>query len=58
MANIIELPILHPGGLKSTEEMANLCNINEDTKVLDIVCAKGTNDYYLTKRFKCSIVGN
>jgi ubiquinone/menaquinone biosynthesis C-methylase UbiE len=57
MANIIGLPILHPGGLKSTEEMANLCNINENTKVLDIACGKGTNDYYLTKRFKCSVVG-
>ncbi len=57
MANVIGLPVLHPGGLKSTEKMANLCNIEENTKVLNIDCARGTNDYYLAKRFGCSVVG-
>ncbi|MFH1824240.1 MAG: class I SAM-dependent methyltransferase [Candidatus Firestonebacteria bacterium] len=57
MANVMELPVLHPGGFKATNEMANLCDINKDTKVLDIACAKGTNDCYLVEKFGCSVVG-
>jgi len=57
MANVIGLPVLHPGGFKATDEMANLCNINKDTKVLDIACGKGTNDCYLVERFGCSVTG-
>jgi ubiquinone/menaquinone biosynthesis C-methylase UbiE len=57
MANVIGLPNLHPGGLKATGEMANLCNINKETRVLDIACARGTNDVYLAERFGCSVTG-
>ncbi|MCS4540750.1 MAG: class I SAM-dependent methyltransferase [Euryarchaeota archaeon] len=57
MANVIGLPVLHPGGFKATEKMANLCNINKDTRVLDIACGKGTNNCYLTEKFGCSITG-
>lgn len=51
------MPVLHPGGVRATEKMANLCNINKDTKVLDIACARGANDCYLTERFGCSVTG-
>ena len=57
MANVIGLPVLHPGGLKATDEMAKLCNINKDTRVLDIACARGANDVYLAERFGCSVTG-
>ena len=30
------LEILHPGGIKKTDEMVRMCKISKDKKVLDI----------------------
>lgn len=57
MANIIGLPILHPGGLRATEEMIKLCKITEKTKILDVACGRGTNSCYISEKYGSKIIG-
>lgn len=40
---------IHPGGLKATQELAESCFINKDSKLLDLACGKGTSSIYLAK---------
>jgi ubiquinone/menaquinone biosynthesis C-methylase UbiE len=57
MANVVGLTVLHPGGFKGTNELADLCKIGKDTQVLDIACGKGTSACYLSKKFGCRVTG-
>lgn len=45
----------------SAEEITNLlseyCNINKNTKVLDLACGKGAVSIKVAKRFKCQVLG-
>ena len=47
----------HPGGLKATEELAELCHINEDKLVLVVGCGVGVTPCYLAKRHGCKAFG-
>jgi len=51
------IEILHPGGLEKTLEMAVDCNINKDSKVLDIGSGKGVTAIYLNQKYGCEVVG-
>lgn len=51
------LEILHPGGIKKTDEMARRCGIGEDKKVLDIGVGKGVTPCYLAEKYGCNVVG-
>ena len=62
LENLIEsedvgLEILHPGGLEITRELAQLCHIGKDTKVLDVASGTGESAFYLVQNFGCSIIG-
>jgi ubiquinone/menaquinone biosynthesis C-methylase UbiE len=57
MAKVIGLPILHPGGLKATKTMIDLCKINGNSKVLDVACGKGTNACYIAEKYGCAVIG-
>ncbi len=57
MANFVGITVLHPGSLKATDELAKMCCINRNIKVLDIACGKGTSSYYFAKNFGCEVVG-
>ncbi|MFH1562740.1 MAG: class I SAM-dependent methyltransferase [Nitrospirota bacterium] len=57
MANVVGLTVLHPGGFKATDELAELCKISKDTHILDIACGKGTSAYYFAKKFGCQVTG-
>ena len=57
MAQHVGLSVLHPGGFEATSELANRCGFNEDQKIIDIACGKGTTSIYLAKRFGCKVIG-
>jgi ubiquinone/menaquinone biosynthesis C-methylase UbiE len=57
MAHVVGLGILHPGGFKTTDKLAELCEITQGSRVLDIGCGKGTSAIYLAKKFGCQVVG-
>lgn len=51
------LEILHPGGIEKTDEMARMCKIGKDKKVLDIGSGKGVTTCHLAQKHECEIVG-
>ena len=51
------MEILHPGGLEKTLEMAIDCNINKNSKVLDIGSGKGVTAIFLAEEFGCEVIG-
>ncbi len=51
------LEILHPGGLKKTDEMARMCRVSKDKLVLDIGCGKGVSACYLAEKYDCMVIG-
>ena len=62
LENLIEseyvgLEILHPGGVEITRELAELCYIGKDMKVLDVASGTGESAFYLVQNFGCRIVG-
>ena len=47
----------HMGGLKATEQLVELCHINQDKYVLVVGCGVGVTPCYLAKRYGCKVVG-
>ena len=47
----------HYGGLKATEELIELCHINEGKYVLDVGCGVGATPCRIAKRYGCQVVG-
>lgn len=56
IANTVGLAVLHPGGLKATEKLSELCHIGKNTKVMDVGCGKGTGAIYLAKKYGCKVI--
>lgn len=48
---------MHPGGLKLTEQLAVLADVNEKSTVLDVASGRGVSAIFLAKRFCCEVVG-
>jgi cyclopropane fatty-acyl-phospholipid synthase-like methyltransferase len=57
MADYMGFTILHPGGFRATRILTESSQINEQTKVLDIGCGKGTTAVYLAEKYGCPVVG-
>lgn len=57
LSRCVGMTVLHPGGLKATQLLAELCLIKENSKVLDLACGKGTSAVYLAKKYGCQVVG-
>ena len=51
------LEILHPGGTDTTRELAELCNIAEGHKVLDVASGTGESACFIGNEFRCGVVG-
>lgn len=49
--------VLHPGGLATTKELAELCHIGKDAQVLDVACGSGEPLCFLVETFGCRGVG-
>ncbi len=47
----------HAGSLEATEELVELCHIDEGKYVLDVGCGVGVTACYLAKRQGCQVVG-
>lgn len=62
LENLVEnedlgLDILHPGGLDITQQLARLCQIGQDTSVLDVASGTGESACYLAEELGASVVG-
>jgi ubiquinone/menaquinone biosynthesis C-methylase UbiE len=57
MAKEIGLSVLHPGGLRETRKLAQLCKVNRNQKILDLGCGKGSTSILLAKTIGCHVVG-
>jgi ubiquinone/menaquinone biosynthesis C-methylase UbiE len=47
----------HLGGVAATEELVELCHIDEGKYVLDVGCGAGVTPCVLAKRYGCRVVG-
>ena len=47
----------HLGGFDATRELIDLCPINANSHVIDIGCASGKTACYLTRRYRCNVIG-
>ena len=47
----------HPGGVRLTERLGQLLELNARTRVLDVAAGAGTSGIFLAKRFGCEVVG-
>ena len=57
MAKEVGLTVLHPGGLKATDEMLSRCAGFQSEKVLDVACGKGSSSVRFSKTLGCDVVG-
>jgi SAM-dependent methyltransferase len=51
------LPILHPGGLELTRELAELCHVGDGKSLLDVASGTGESACYLAQAFACRVTG-
>ncbi|MFB9267429.1 class I SAM-dependent methyltransferase [Bradyrhizobium erythrophlei] len=47
----------HPGGVRLTERLGQLLELNPQTRILDVAAGTGTSGIFLAKRFGCKVVG-
>ena len=47
----------HLGGLKATDQLIELCQIGENSYVLDVGCGTGQTPCYIAKQYGCRVVG-
>jgi ubiquinone/menaquinone biosynthesis C-methylase UbiE len=57
MAYTIGMTVLHPGGYDATRKICSMCNINENSTVLDLACGAGTTSLYLSEKYGCKVQG-
>ncbi|MGA8939675.1 MAG: methyltransferase domain-containing protein [Acidobacteriaceae bacterium] len=47
----------HPGGLRLTEELANLLALTPESVVLDVASGKGATALFVAEKFGCRVIG-
>src|SRR5512137_2903139 len=47
----------HMGGVKTTDELINLCHIDANSYVLDVGCGVGATPSYLVRQVGCKVIG-
>lgn len=53
----MEVPFFNIGGVTSINRLAELCHINQDSKVLVVGCGTGGNTCYLANTYGCQVIG-
>ncbi len=62
LENLIEkgdwgVEVFHPGGLDITRELAELCHVGRDVRVLDVASGTGEAACFLAETFHCRVIG-
>lgn len=57
MANHVGLTVIHPGGFEATHKLLKASHMDQNSKVLDIGCGKGTTSVLLAQKYGCNVVG-
>ncbi|WP_346837581.1 class I SAM-dependent methyltransferase [Microbulbifer sp. SAOS-129_SWC] len=56
-SGMLSLDSLHPGGLETTRQLAELCHIASGTRVLDVASGSGASACFLTQQFGARVYG-
>jgi ubiquinone/menaquinone biosynthesis C-methylase UbiE len=56
-SGILPIETLHPGGLEITRELAELCQVSQGHRVLDVASGNGETACFLAEQFHCQVVG-
>lgn len=51
------IPFFNIGGFASIDRLAELCQITEETRILEVGCGTGANACYLAEKYGCTVVG-
>lgn len=51
------IPIVHSGGLKATDELLEMCRVNKKSNLLDVGCGTGFTACLTAKKYNCHVVG-
>ena len=51
------LPIVHMGGLKATEELLKMCQVDETSNLLDVGCGTGFTACQIAQKYTCRVTG-
>jgi len=47
----------HIGGVEATDELMELCHVDQGSYVLDVGCGAGVTPCYIAKKYECRVVG-
>lgn len=53
----VGVDMLHPGGMKRTDDLAQMCRVSEGKRVLSVGCGYGRTACHLAKKYGCKVVG-
>jgi len=53
----VGVDMLHPGGMKRTDDLAQMCRVSEGKTLLSIGCGYGRSACYLAGKYGCKVVG-
>lgn len=53
----LEVPFFNVGGVPSTNQLAELLRIGENTRILEVGCGTGGNACYLANKYGCRVTG-
>ena len=53
----MEVPFFNIGGVSSIDRLAELCQLNPESRVLVVGCGTGGNSCYLANKYGCQVVG-
>ena len=56
-SGVLGVESLHPGGMTTTKELAELCRVNTNTSLLDVASGTGESTCFLVKTFGCTAEG-
>jgi arsenite methyltransferase len=53
----VGVDMLHAGGMKRTEDLAQMCRVSEGKEVLDVGCGYGRTACHLARKYRCKVIG-
>jgi ubiquinone/menaquinone biosynthesis C-methylase UbiE len=53
----LEVPFFNIGGAPSIDLLAEMCNIDDSSHVLDVGCGTGGNSAYIVEKYGCKVTG-